>query len=219
MLGCWDNIGGNVSPSPFTWSFPALPHRRALLLGLCVGRPSPPRALFGPFLKKGPVMFDIDHVGINVTDLDRSVRFYTALFGTPPVERTSWRGDKAEYVAQMVQSPGATLDAAFFRIPGSNAILEVIQYGNLPEASGAIPRHYEPGAMHLGFHVKSIDDAEARIRAAGSHLLAEPVTIQHGPYQGTGGRAVLFQDPDGYNLQLMEVTSRPGGLPVPAHDS
>jgi catechol 2,3-dioxygenase-like lactoylglutathione lyase family enzyme len=158
----------------------------------------------------------LEHLGITVKDLEDSVRFYTALFGEEPVERVMWRGDNAVYVADMLGQPGLTLDAAFFRIPGSNALLEVIQYHDLDDGEGPALKHHETGGVHIGFYVSSIEVAKARVQAAGSYFLSEPVQIKHGPYLGTGGRAVLFRDPDGNNLQLMEVTSRPGNVPLPA---
>jgi hypothetical protein len=54
-----------------------------------------------------------------------------------------------------------------------------------------------------------------RVHAAGSELLGEPVAIEYGPYQGTGGRSATFRDPDDNNLQFMEISSRPGQLPLP----
>ena len=160
----------------------------------------------------------IEHVGITVRDLERSRVFYEAILGEPPLQRVSWRDKDAEYVARMMGQPGLTLDVVFFRI-GREAILEVIQFHGLPETGESKPvRHYEVGGVHLGFCVKNIEEVFDRLRAAGVGVLNEPkpVAIEYGPYKGTGGRSVIFRDPDENNLQLMEITSRPGGLPLPA---
>lgn len=157
----------------------------------------------------------LEHVGITVSDLDRSVRFYSTIFGTEPMARAEWRGKDAEYVAKMMGQPGLTMDAAFFQIPGSNTILEMCQFHDIKDGKGVPVRHFQSSGMHIGFYVDDIDAAAERVRKAGSELLAEPSTIQFGPYLGRGGRAVLFRDPDGINLQLMEITGRPGGLPLP----
>ena len=157
----------------------------------------------------------LEHIGITVSDLDTSVRFYSTLFGTQPVARASWRGKDAEYVAQMMGQPGLTMDAAFFRIPGSNTILEIVQFFDIKDGKGVQVRHFQTSGTHLGFYVENIEAAAELVKKAGARLLAEPSTIQFGPYLGRGGRAVLFRDPDGINLQLMEITGRPGGLPFP----
>lgn len=161
-------------------------------------------------------MLLIEHFGITVKDLPTSVRFYSALFDARPIERMEWRGKDAEYVAEMMRQPGLTLDAAFFRIPGSNAILELIQFHDIADGEGTPVWHYQTSGTHLGFYVEDIDAVAARLRPVGVEFLTKPVTIQAGPYRGTGGRSTTFRDPDGINLQLMEISGRPGHLPLPA---
>jgi catechol 2,3-dioxygenase-like lactoylglutathione lyase family enzyme len=160
-------------------------------------------------------MFAIEHVGIIVKDLEVSVRFYTALFNEPPIEQTSWRGSDAEYVGRLVGRPGLTLDEAFFRLPGTDTILEVGQFHNISDGEGVANRHYQTRSVHLGFSVDSIDGAVQRIQNAGGSL-STPVEIAYGPYKGQGGRTATFTDPDGITLQVMEIANRPGGLPVPS---
>lgn len=162
-------------------------------------------------------MLFTEHVGITVSDLAVSERFYSTLFGEPAVDHVTWRGKNAEYVARMMGQPGLTLDAVFFRLPGSNILLEVIEFHGLEDTgSGQATRHYQIGGVHLGFYVPDIDPLIKRIVAAGSELLGEPVQIEFGPYMGTGGRSATFRDPDENNLQLMEITARPGRLPIPS---
>ena len=160
-------------------------------------------------------MLAVEHVGMTVKDLDTSVRFYTALFDCGPVDRAAWRGKDAEYVANLLGQPGLTMDAAFFQLPGGNMILEICQFHNIEDGVGSPVRHYQSGGTHLGFYVDSIDGVIERLDKAGTKLLSKPVNIEFGPYKGKGGRSVLFRDPDGVNLQLMEITGRPGQLPLP----
>jgi catechol 2,3-dioxygenase-like lactoylglutathione lyase family enzyme len=160
-------------------------------------------------------MLAVEHVGMTVKDLDTSVRFYSALFDTAPLDRAEWRGKDAEYVANMLGQPGLTMDAAFFQLPGGNTILEICQFHNIKDGIGTPVRHYQSGGTHLGFYVDNIDAVTERLEKAGTKLLSKPVSIEFGPYKGTGGRSVLFRDPDGVNLQLMEISGRPGRLPLP----
>jgi catechol 2,3-dioxygenase-like lactoylglutathione lyase family enzyme len=160
-------------------------------------------------------VFFLDHFGITVRHLDTSVRFYSALFDSEPLETVTWRGKDAEYLAELLGQPGVTIDAAFFRIPNSDGIIEIIEYHGLTDGVGVPNRHYQTSGAHLAFYVKSIDAAAERVRSAGAEFLSKPVTIMFGPYKGSGGRSVLFRDPDGVSIQLMEVTHRPGGLPLP----
>lgn len=161
-------------------------------------------------------MLAVEHVGITVKDLDASVNFYRTLFGYEPLDRREWRGKDAEYVADMMAKPGLTLDGAWFQLPGGETILEIIQFHDLPDGEAKTVPHYQTGGVHLGFYVDNIDGYADRVREAGARFLTEPVPIQYGPYMGTGGRSVLFRDPDDNNLQLMEISSRPGNLSLPS---
>lgn len=153
----------------------------------------------------------IDHIGLVVKDLEESVTFYTALFG-PPVQRVSWRGKDAEYVAQMVAHPGLELDAAFFQLPYSQSLLEMIQYRGVAP-TGARLDPMQVSATHLGFYVENLAATVERLRALGVGFRSEPVDIPYGPYKG--GRTIYFSDPNGMNLQLMQLVGRPGKVPLP----
>ncbi|RPI20828.1 MAG: hypothetical protein EHM57_07415 [Actinobacteria bacterium] len=153
-----------------------------------------------------------EHFGLVTANLDRSVEFYSALLDREPLERVLWKGEAARYVADLLATPGLTLRAAFFHLPHSNTVLEVIEYSNIESGSPIAAPPTAVGAVHFGFYVDSIEDAAQRIQAAGGGFLAPPVAIPYGPY--SGGRTAYFRDPDGVNLQVMEVSSRPGRLPV-----
>lgn len=157
----------------------------------------------------------IEHVGLTVRDLERSARFYEGLFGVKRLQNVSWRGEKAEYVATMMGQPGLTLDAVFLQLPGSSVIMELVEFHDLEAANpGPVP-HYEVNGMHLGFYVTDLSIAIEQAERAGAQDFGQVVPIEHGPYMGTGGRSVTFHDPDGNNLQLMEITARPGHLSMP----
>lgn len=154
----------------------------------------------------------IDHIGIVVRDLEESIPFYEALFGAPPVQRVSWRGADAEYVARMVAHPGLELDAAFFQVPFAQTLIEMIQYHGVA-ASGSRMEPMQVSATHLGFYVVDLEATMERLRALGVAFRSAPVDIPYGPYKG--GRTIYFSDPNGMNLQLMQVVGRPGNVALP----
>ena len=155
----------------------------------------------------------VEHIGIVVRSLRESVPFYEALLGEPPIQRLSWRGKDAEYVAKMVAHPGLELDAAFFRLPTTQTILEMIEYSNVPATGAKLPP-MQISAMHIGIFVDDLDATMGRLRDFGVKFRSEPVDIPYGPYKG--GRTIYFDDPNGVNIQLMQVIGRPGGLGLPA---
>ena len=154
----------------------------------------------------------VEHIGIVVRSLAESVPFYEALLGAPPIQRVSWRGKDAEYVAEMVAHPGLELDAAFFRLPTTRTLLEMIEYSNVP-AAGVKLDPMQVSAMHIGIFVDDIDAAIERLRGFGVKFRSAPVDIPYGPYKG--GRTIYFNDPNGVNVQLMQVVGRPGGIGLP----
>jgi len=154
----------------------------------------------------------VDHVGIVVRSLEESVPFYEAILGTPPIQRVTWRGKDAEYVATMVAHPGLELDVAFFQLPTSETLLEMIEYRGVKPTGGKLDP-MQISAMHLGMYVEDLNATVERLKRFGVTFRSEPVDIPYGPYKG--GRTIYFNDPNGINIQLMQVVGRPGGVALP----
>jgi catechol 2,3-dioxygenase-like lactoylglutathione lyase family enzyme len=153
-------------------------------------------------------VFWIDHVGVVARDLAESVEFYTRLFGEP-IDRVEWRGEHAANVARLMgREPGLELDAVFFRIPHTNAIFEVVSFRNIEQAE-VVAGNADIGATHFGFAVEDIDGTLARL---GIESGGSPSPLPIGPYRG--GRSVYLKDPNGANIQLMQLAGRPGRMPV-----
>ena len=153
-------------------------------------------------------MFWIDHVGVVARNLDESVTFYTQLFGQP-IDRVEWRGEHAANVAHLMgRPPGLELDAVFFQIPHTNAIFEVVHFRGLDQDQ-VVAGNTDIGATHFGFHV---EDIEATVARLGLTVSGQPMDLPIGPYRG--GRSVYLKDPNGANIQLMQLAGRPGRLPV-----
>lgn len=153
-------------------------------------------------------MFWVDHFGVVASDLDASIAFYTKLFG-PPIDSVEWRGEHAANVARLMgRPPGLELDAVFFRIPHTNAIFELVQFRGIDQAK-VVAGNADIGATHFGF---AVEDIEATIARLGLEVSGTPVDLPIGPYRG--GRSVYLRDPDGANIQLMQLAGRPGRMPV-----
>ncbi len=153
-------------------------------------------------------MFWIEHLGIVVRDLEQSISFYRKLFDSEPIERVAWRGPDADYIASMLGFPRGTLElaAAFFQVPHTNALLEMLHYSGIPQGEMQ-STSTDIGASHFGFYVESLDETVTRLDLA---LAGPPTDIPYGPYKG--GRTAYLKDPNGVNIQLMELRNRPGGM-------
>lgn len=125
----------------------------------------------------------LNHAVLFVADLDRSVRFYTDLFGMEVIAR----------------EPRA--NAAFLRLPRSGNHHDLGLFGVGP-ASNAAKRDGDLGLYHLAWQLDTIDDL-----AAARHALRDA-----GAYTGESShgatKSVYGADPDGNEFELMWMLPR-----------
>jgi catechol 2,3-dioxygenase-like lactoylglutathione lyase family enzyme len=141
-----------------------------------------------------------DHIGITVSDLDRSIPFYRDLLGFNVAYE---RGEvKAEYMPRLVGIEGARLKIAGLDLPGLH--LDLVQY-LAPEGATTVGRTCDVGNGHLGFTVDDIWAAYHRLKAAGVTFKSEPVSITEG--RNKGGWGIYFTDPDGVTLEMIQRAS------------
>src|SRR5690242_6736137 len=145
-------------------------------------------------------LLDLHHVGLTVSDIERSVTFYRDVLGMA-LHRRRPHVDN-DYVALQTGYPGVVLNVASFKVsPESRQTLELVQYMNHagPPLETATNR---PGSSHLCLTVNDLYGCYAELQAQGVRFRSKPVTITAGP--NAGGLVVYFQDPDGYTLELFQ---------------
>lgn len=135
------------------------------------------------------------HIGLNVTDLERSVRFYREALGL------ELAGESAE--------PGRAY--AFLAADG-RLLLTLWR-----QSEGTAPSD-RPGLHHLAFQVESIEQVEAAER----RLEAMGAVIHHGgivPHrEGGDSGGLFFEDPDGIRLEIYAPAGA-AGRPAPHGDA
>jgi lactoylglutathione lyase len=141
----------------------------------------------------------VHHLGLTVSDIERSVRFYRDLLGLNLIRR---RSAAADYLDRQTGYRGVRLEAASFQLaPAGGPGLELVQYvTHAGEATD--PATNRPGNTHLCFRVDDIQRAYDALRAQGVRFRTAPVAITAGPNQG--GFAVYLSDPDDYTLELFQ---------------
>jgi glyoxylase I family protein len=141
----------------------------------------------------------IQHVGLVVSDLDRSRRFYADALGLEEVPRPS----------------NFAFDGAWFRFGGTE--LHLLSDAHATGGAGQ-PEPGEGAARgmthHLAFEVDDLGLACARLADSGVQLEGGPMP------RGDGYVQVFFRDPDGYVLELFQHTGEdqsdaPEREPVP----
>ena len=123
------------------------------------------------------------HIGLSVTDLDRSLAFYQDILELELLQRADHHGSRFAFL-------GA----------GGRLFLTLWQ-----QSTGA----YEPrgaGLHHLAFQVptlEAVQAAEARLRARGLTPRYEGVVPHR---EGADSAALFFTDPDGLRLEVYSPT-------------
>ncbi|MBM3948074.1 MAG: VOC family protein [SAR202 cluster bacterium] len=138
------------------------------------------------------------HTGFVVTDLDRSIKFYTEGLGL-----------ECEQVVDDAQGPGLSQVVGYenvriraaFLVADDGQMLELLQYVNPKvtprEHAHQYPRHLA-GAAHLGFFVEDVHGTFERLKKLGAKPLNPPATVRPGV---TGS---YVQDPDGNWFEIVQ---------------
>jgi catechol 2,3-dioxygenase-like lactoylglutathione lyase family enzyme len=145
----------------------------------------------------------ITHVGIGVSDLQRSLRFYRDLLGFTWEHELDVEGEPTDTLLRL---RGTKLHAEYLTRDGVR--IELLHFASPP----APPRPERPmnqyGLTHLSFRVTDMEAVLDAIRAAGERVLEETV-IRFPEWQSA---ACMILDPDG---QLIELVQAPGDPAAP----
>ena len=135
------------------------------------------------------VTFRIRHTMMLVSDLDRSIDFYTRLLGMD-VQRIRPNPDKHERVGYL----GYGSEDEY---PG----LELIETGG-PGHVKEMPKWYG----HVALYVSDLYALSEKLKSAGVKFALEPQPNR----PGSQDKVAFIEDPDGYTLELTERHSRSG---------
>lgn len=133
----------------------------------------------------------LDHVGVNVPDLDEAVSFFVAVFGARVVfelERFSDVGGGA------LERLGADRHAglALVMLELGRGRLELLNWSDAEEARAPWPPSSALGASHVAIDVTDMDVALDRVRGVeGVVVIGEPVTFEEGPTPGLANAFVV----------------------------
>lgn len=143
-----------------------------------------------------------NHVGLCVTDLDRSIRFYGEVFGFVERNRLAIPDGAASKLLRVPEPVGLTAVYLTVGDPAAGgSVLELLHFdrsGNEPQRERSIT---EPGLTHVSFTVDDLAATCDLVRAHGGTVLDDT---------DMAGFAILVSDPDGQILELLP----PGALPT-----
>jgi lactoylglutathione lyase len=136
-------------------------------------------ALGGTAMSAGTPAFQTGHIGLNVSNLERSKQFYQAIFNFSVAQESQEAGRRFAFLSD-----------------GQQLVLTLWE-----QSEGDFPKN-RPGLHHLSFQVGSIDDVylfEEKLKTLAAHFQYESV-VPHSEGADSGG--IFFVDPDGIRLEI-----------------
>jgi catechol 2,3-dioxygenase-like lactoylglutathione lyase family enzyme len=149
-------------------------------------------------MTEGHVNVHFNHVGITVSDLDRALAFYSAIFGLSPgmVFHITQGPDKAKALGLPEHRQRVAL------VPVDDVVLELIEI--TPHRRENDSRQDDIGYTYISFEVDDLDEVYERLRDRGIEFNAEPLASSNEP-PAAGSKFCIMKDPDGKNIELMQI--------------
>ncbi|WP_306335845.1 VOC family protein [Streptomyces sp. KL118A] len=135
------------------------------------------------------------HIGLNVTDLDRSLAFYRDVIGFGVLAEGKEEGRRHAFLGQ-----------------GDRPVLTLWEQADAAYSAG------RAGLHHLALEVDTIEQVreyETALRAYGVEFAYDGV-VPHGEGAASGG--IFFHDPDGTRLEIF-AASGAEGAPAPVESA
>ncbi|MDR6935955.1 VOC family protein [Luteibacter sp. 3190] len=150
----------------------------------------------------------VDHVGINVPDVEAASRFFADTFGFVPVTEMRDIPVDAGFRRTFHMHDDAKVKSIRMLRAGDGANIELFQYDS-PRASREQPFYDDIGASHIALYTDDIDKAVAALRAKGIKVLTDPIRMTQGP--AAGNTWVYFLTPWGSKMELVSYPQGQAG--------
>ena len=140
----------------------------------------------------------VQHTGLTVSNLERSVDLYVRILGCKLIMSQEKTGG---YLAAIVGYPNASLKMAHLSDPAGHHVIELFEY-MVPEM---VKTELEPrriGNAHLCFLVSDLNAIYNAIKNEGITFVSGPVDVDTGV--NAGGVGLYLRDPDGITMELFQ---------------
>jgi catechol 2,3-dioxygenase-like lactoylglutathione lyase family enzyme len=137
----------------------------------------------------------VDHVGINVEDLEAAKTFFTDL-GFTVIGEMEMKGELLDKVTGL---KNAKDDLVMLQAPDGQLNLELVQYHHpLDEAGVQISKANTLGLRHLCLNVEGLDSIVATLQQKGHQLMGEVQTYEN------AWKLCYIRGPEGIIIELAE---------------
>ena len=145
----------------------------------------------------------LHHVGVIVSNMDRSKIFYSRLLGIAAVKDTTISGPA---LWKQTEVDGATMRIVFFEFDNGQTGLELIEFTD-KKGQQAVTAQNTTGSIHFALKVGDIKKVYAQLAEEGYQFIAEPQHMDSGYGQMKGYTFAYFRGPDN---ELIEIIENPG---------
>lgn len=135
-----------------------------------------------------------NHVYLHVSDMDRSLDFYTSAFDLEVTKHIK----KLKRTLEDGQTVEQEINLALLKFPGHYFALEI------GETLDSLPNNTTASYAHVGIEVEDIESASERIIKAGG-LSSRPITQVE--TESILAKTAFFTGPDGETIELMQIIS------------
>ena len=155
---------------------------------------------YSPAALPQPIVKSVEAVGMTVSDMDRSIEFFSKVLSFERISDVEVAGGEYERLQGVF---GARMRVARLKLGGE--VIELTEYlapqgRPIPVDSRANDRWFQ----HIAIVVSDMDKAYQQLRAHKvRHASTGPQTIPASNKTAAGIRAFYFKDPDGHNLEII----------------
>ena len=148
--------------------------------------------------------FTFNHVGITVSDLERSIKFYRDILGLKVLRNTGEIGGEGSSFATICGLEGVRCKIATLLFQDTY-FLQLFEFV-YPEGKKALEsRPCDVGALHISFVVEDPVKTYEELKAKGVRFVNPPVENSVGQF------AAYFFDPDNIHLAITSEPRKVGG--------
>lgn len=139
----------------------------------------------------------VRHIGMVVSDMERSLRFYRDLLGLKVMRVMNEAG---AYIDNMLSLEGVQVTTVKLSADSGSALIELLEFNSHPREAPTKREIFSLGPSHVAFTVDDLSVVYRRLSQAGVCFNAPPQLSPDGY-----AKVTFCQDPDGTLIELVEV--------------